>query len=60
MSLFDDSRLSIDKLKGNMDQGARPNRFLVNIMCPQLGISDFGIRCTDCHIPGSQLVTSDF
>tara|TARA_B100000900_G_scaffold414195_1_gene440178 strand:+ start:135 stop:923 length:789 start_codon:yes stop_codon:yes gene_type:complete len=60
MSLFDDSRLSIDKLKGNIDQGARANRFLVNIMCPQLGISDFGIRCTDCQIPGRQLVTSDF
>tara|TARA_Y100001937_G_scaffold22871_1_gene32747 strand:+ start:656 stop:1414 length:759 start_codon:yes stop_codon:yes gene_type:complete len=60
MSLFNDSRLSIDKLKANLDQGARANRFGVNITCPALNIKDFGIRCTDCQIPGRQLEVGDF
>ena len=50
----------IDKLLANMDQGARSNRFEVRILCPQLGLKDFGIRCLEAQIPGRQLEVSDF
>lgn len=51
----------IDKFLANIDQGARANRFGVNITCPALGLPNgFGIRCTDCQIPGRQLEVGDF
>ena len=56
------SRLSIDKLRHNFDQGARANRFFVNFFCPALfaGNSFEGLRCTNASLPGRQLETADW
>jgi hypothetical protein len=49
---------SIDKFKFNFDQGARSNRFSVDIHCPKLGFSLEGIRVESCSLPGRQLTTN--
>ena len=51
------SRLHIDKIKYNMDQGARVNRFMVDMYCPKLGINFEGLRCIEAQLPGIQLTT---
>ena len=51
------SRLSIDKLRYNFDQGARANRFNVNFHCKTLfdDVKGFeGIRCISASLPGRQ------
>ena len=57
------SRLGIDKLRYNFDQGARANRFNVNFHCKQLfdDVKGFeGIRCISASLPGRQLETADW
>ena len=57
------SRLSIDKLRYNFDQGARANRFNVNFHCKTLfdDVRGFeGIRCISASLPGRQLETADW
>lgn len=51
--------LGIDKLKYKFDQGARPNRFAVNIFCDPLKINMEAIRCINASLPGKQLETSE-
>ena len=53
------SNLRIDKLKYNFDQGARPNRYAVDIRCAALGIQMEAIRCVSATLPGKQLETSE-
>ena len=53
------SRLHIDKIKYNMDQGARVNRFIVDMYCPKLGINFEGLRCIEAQLPGRQLQTEE-
>ncbi len=53
------SRLHIDKIKYNMDQGARVNRFIVDMYCPKLGINFEGLRCIEAQLPGRQLTTEE-
>ena len=53
------SDLRIDKLKYNFDQGARTNRFVVDISCSQLGINLDALRCINATLPGKQLETSE-
>ena len=53
------SNLRIDKLKYNFDQGARPNRYVVHLRCPNLGINMEAIRCISATLPGKQLETSE-
>ena len=48
-------RQRIDKLKYNFDQGARPNRYRVDMYCPKLGINFEGIRCLEAQLPGRQI-----
>ena len=56
------SRLNIDKLRHNFDQGARTNRFQVNFFCDTLfGAQSFeGLRCINATLPGRQLETADW
>ena len=51
--------LSIDKLKYNFNQGARTNRFAVNLRCPTLEISLDAIRCINATLPGRLIETSE-
>jgi len=61
--------LRIDKFKANFDNGARPNRFTVNMFWSggleqdiqtQGGIQLEGLRCEVANLPGRQLLTNDF
>ena len=54
------SRLSIDKLRYQFDQGARANRFTVDFFCPKLGFTLEGVRCVQASLPGRQIETGDF
>jgi len=54
------SHLDIDKFKYNFDNGARTNRFEVNLFCPNIGLSWEGLRVESCSLPGRQLETSQF
>lgn len=51
--------LGIDKLKYAFDQGARANRYAVNLRCDKLGINMEAIRCVNASLPGKQLETSE-
>ena len=51
--------LGIDKLKYRFDQGARANRYAVQIRCPKLGIQMDAVRCVNATLPGKQLETSE-
>ena len=53
-------RFNIDKLRYNFDQGARPNRYSVNLYCPNLNINLEGIRCINATLPGRQLESADW
>jgi len=53
------SNLRIDNLKYNFDQGARANRYVVNLLCPKLGIQLEALRCVNATLPGKQLETSE-
>lgn len=53
------SNLRIDKLKYNFDQGARANRYAVDLRCDKLGIQMEAIRCVNATLPGKQLETSE-
>jgi len=53
------SNLRIDKLKYNFDQGARTNRFGVNIRCNNLGIKLDALRCINATLPGRLIETSE-
>jgi len=53
------SRLHIDKIKYNFDQGARVNRFIVDMYCPKLKINFEGLRCIEAQLPGRQLTTDE-
>ncbi len=50
----------IDTLRYNFDQGARPNRYSVNLYCPNLNINLEGIRCINATLPGRQLESADW
>ena len=52
-------RLSIDSLRYQFDQGARPNRYTVDFYCPPLGLTLEGVRCITASLPGRQLETGD-
>ena len=54
------SRLSIDQLRYQFDQGARANRFTVDFFCPKLGFTLEGVRCVQASLPGRQIETGDF
>ena len=60
MGIFDKNKSSIDRLKANIDQGARANRFEVRIVCPYYKSEKLGIRCVDAQIPGRQFEVSDW
>jgi len=49
---------TIDEFKYNFDQGARANRFSVNINCPNLGFALDGIRVESCTLPGRTVNTN--
>lgn len=48
---------TIDKIKYNFDQGARANRFEVELHCPLLGFNLEGLRVESCTLPGRSLST---
>ena len=50
---------TIDTLKYKFDQGARTNRYAVNLFCNKLNINMDGIRCINATLPGKQLETSE-
>lgn len=54
--------LNIDRLRFNFDQGARANRFLVNLFLPEKlsGFKFEGIRCISATLPGRTLETTEF
>jgi len=56
--------LKIDKLKFNFDQGARPNRFVVNMFGPTINddasLSLEGIRVESCSLPGRELEVNEY
>ena len=54
------SRLSIDQLRYQFDQGARANRYTVDFYCPKLGLTLEGVRCVQASLPGRQIETGDF
>ena len=60
MGIFDQDKSAIDRLKANIDQGARANRFEVRIVCPYYKSEKLGIRCIDSQIPGRQFEVSDW
>lgn len=47
--------MSIDTLKGRLNNGARPNRFAVYFFCPPLGISIDSVLCKAASLPGKQI-----
>ena len=53
-------RFSVDKLRHNFDQGARPNRYTVDFYCWPLAIKLEGLRVQTASLPGRQLETGDF
>ena len=55
-----DENLQIDKLKYNFDVGARSNLFMVNIFCPNLGLSIEGWRCESATMPSRELESSQW
>ena len=53
-------KMSIDRLRFNMDSGARANRFNVDMHCGRLGLNLEGLRCMNATFPGRQLETADW
>lgn len=54
------AELSIDKFKSRFDNGARPNRFSTQFLCPKLGINVEGVLCKSAVLPGRQLEVEDW
>ena len=56
--------LKIDKLKFNFDQGARPNRYVVNMFGPTINdnasLSLEGIRVESCSLPGREIEVNEY
>ena len=60
VKVFKQGNQDINNLRYKFDQGARANRFMVDMRCPNLGIQIDGVRCSNATLPGRQLEVEEF
>jgi len=60
IEVFKQGNQDINNLRYKFDQGARANRFMVDMRCPNLGIQIDGVRCSNATLPGRQLEVEEF
>lgn len=60
IEVFKQGNQDINNLRYKFDQGARANRFMVDMRCPNLGIQLEGVRCSNATLPGRQLEVEEF